>query len=344
MTFYRTHKTQIGALIRLGLILASLGYALAHPHAGILFAIAPVALGSLKTVAVLGHTTVTNTGPTVVQGDLDLSPGTSITGFPPGVVHGTIHDTDAQAAQAQVDLTAAIADAQGRAGAVAIVGDLGGQTLTTGVYSAAAGQGWTGVLTLNGSASDVFIFQIGTLLTIAVGATLVLTGGAVASNVFFVMGSAVTIGVGANIGGTYMATTSVTLSTLAQLNGRALASTGAVTMDSNNVTVPGANGFVLNCGAQDGFLGLAYSSSFKATGGTPPYTFNLNAGVLPIGLSLNTTTTGLVSGIPTQMGTFLFTINATDSSGFTSPVTCSITIRSAAQAGNRGGSTDCGCC
>src|SRR5579863_2080716 len=138
MTFYRTHKMQIGALIRLVLILAALGISIAYPgHAGLMFAIAPVALGSLKAVAVLGHTTVTNTGPTVVHGDLDLSPGTSIVGFPPGVVIGTIHDTDSQAAQAQVDLTAAIGDAQGRGGAVPIVGDLGGQTLTTGVYSAA---------------------------------------------------------------------------------------------------------------------------------------------------------------------------------------------------------------
>src|ERR1700676_1518413 len=144
---------------------------------------APVNIASLKTFAVLGHTTVTNTGPTVVQGDLGLSPGTSIVGFPPGIVKGTIHDTDPQAAQAQVDLTAAKADAGGRGGAVPIVGDLGGQTLTTGVYSAAAAQGLTGVLTLNGSASDVWIFQIGTALTVA--GSVVFTGGAQASNVFW---------------------------------------------------------------------------------------------------------------------------------------------------------------
>jgi hypothetical protein len=342
-TFYRTHKTQIGALIRLGLILATLGYAIAHPHAGILFAIAPVALGSLKTFAVLGHTTVTNTGPSVVQGDLGLSPGTSIVGFPPGVVRGTIHDTDAQAAQAQVDLTAAIADAGGRGGAVPIVGDMGTQTFTTGVYSAAAGQGWTGLVTISGSPTDVFIFQIGTLLTIAAGASIAFTGGAVPANVFFNMGSSVTVGVGASVAGTFMALASVTLATGAQLQGRALASTGAVTMDTNNITVPGAAGFGLTCGGpSDGFLTIPYSHTFPATGGTPPYTFNLNAGVLPIGLSLNVTT-GVVSGTPTQMGAFTFTINATDSGGFTAPISCTITIRSAAQAGNRGSSAECGC-
>jgi type VI secretion system secreted protein VgrG len=341
MTFYRTHKTQIGALIRLGLILASIGYALAHPHIGIILAIAPVALGSLKTVAVLGHSTVTNTGPTVVQGDLDLSPGTSIVGFPPGIVHGTIHDTDSTAAQAQVDLTAAIADAGGRGGAVAIVGDLGGQTLTTGVYSAAAAQGLTGVLTLNGSPTDVWIFQIGTALTVA--GSVVFTGGALAKNVFWNLGSSATIGVGSIMQGTILATASVTLATGAVLHGRALASTGAVSMDTNAIDVPGAGGFGLTCGMADGYLTIPYSSSFVATGGTPPYTFNLASGVLPIGLSLNPST-GLVSGIPTQMGTFTFTINATDSNGFTSPVVCSITIHSAARAGSRGGPADCGCC
>jgi hypothetical protein len=341
MTFYRTHKTQIGALIRLGLILASLGYALAHPHAGIVFAIAPVAVGSLKTFAVLGATTVTNTGPTVVQGDLGLSPGSSVVGFPPGIVRGTKHVTDSQAAQAQVDLTAAKADAGGRGGAVPIVGDLGGQTLTTGVYSAAAAQGLTGDLTLNGSPTDVWIFQIGTALTVA--GRVLFTGGAQASNVFWNLGSSATIGVGSVMAGNIMALASVTLATGASLNGRALASTGAVTMDTNNISAPGAAGFGLTCGIADGFLTIPYSSLFPVSGGTPPYTFNLVSGVLPIGLSLNPST-GLVSGTPTQLGKFTFTINATDSNGFTAPVVCSITIRSAAQAGNRGGPADCGCC
>jgi hypothetical protein len=128
------------------------------------------------------------------------------------------------------------------------------------------------------------------------------------------------------------------------LNGRALASTGAVSLDTNNISAPGSAGFGLTCGAgQDGYLGIPYSKLFPVTGGTPPYTFSLSAGVLPIGLSLNFST-GLVSGTPTQLGVFVFTINATDSNGFSSPVQCSITIRPAAQAGNRGGGTDCGCC
>src|ERR1700680_2396749 len=253
MTFYRTHKTQIGALIRLGLILSTLGYAIVHPPAGILFDIATVTIGALKTFAVLGHSTVTNTGPTVVQGDLGLSPGTSIVGFPPGVVKGTIHNNDSQAAQAQVDLTAAIADAGGRGGAVPIVGDLGGQVLTTGVYSAAAAQGLTGVLTLNGSPTDVWIFQIGTALTVA--GSVVFTGGESAANVVWNLGGSATIGVGSVMAGTIMALASISLATGASLNGRALASTGAVTMDTNNISAPGANGFGLTCGGpSDGFL------------------------------------------------------------------------------------------
>jgi Ice-binding-like/Putative Ig domain len=305
---------------------------------------APVNLRSLVTVAVLGHTTVTNTGPSVVHGDLDLSPGTSIVGFPPGSVIGTIHDTDPTAAQAQLDLTAAIADASGRAGAITIVGDLGGQTLVAGVYSAAAAQGLTGVLTLSGSATDVWIFQIGAALTVA--GSVAFIGGATAANVFWDIGSSAVIGVGSVMAGTIMALASVTLATGASLAGRALASTGAVSLDTNGITTPGSAGFGLTCGqVPNGFLTVPYAYVFPVTGGTPPYTFSIAAGVLPTGLSLNPVT-GLVSGVPTVLGLYVFTINATDSVGFTSPIQCSITIRSAAQSAganvNDGGGP-CGC-
>jgi hypothetical protein len=339
MNFYKSHKAQIWALARLLFFVTVLTLAIAYPNAGFQFAILPVALGSLANVAVLGHTTVTNTGPSVVHGDLDLSPGTSITGFPPGTIIGTKHQTDSQAAQAQVDLTAAIADAGGRGGAVPIVGDLGGQTLTTGVYSAGAGQGLTGDLTLNGSPTDVFIFQIGTALTVA--GRVLFTGGAQASNVFWNLGSSATIGAGSTMAGTIMALASVTLVTGASLSGRALASTGAVTLDTNNITTPGSNGFEMTCGnPPDGYLALPYSHLFPVAGGTPPYTFSIAAGVLPTGLSLNFVT-GEVSGVPTVKGLFNFTINVTDSDGFSAPVSCSITIRSTAQAGNLSGD---GCC
>ena len=96
---------------------------------------APVALGSATTFAVLAGSTVTSTGATTVNGDLGVSPGTAVTGFPPGIVNGTIHVGDPAAAQAQLDLTTAYNDAAGRTvGAITVAGNLGGQTLTPGLY------------------------------------------------------------------------------------------------------------------------------------------------------------------------------------------------------------------
>src|SRR5205823_5486881 len=96
---------------------------------------APVALGAATTFAVLAASTITSTGPTTVNGDLGLSPGTAVTGFPPGTVNGTMHVADAAAAQAQLDLTTAYNDAAGRTnGAITLAGNLGGQTLTPGLY------------------------------------------------------------------------------------------------------------------------------------------------------------------------------------------------------------------
>src|SRR6185436_5338502 len=95
----------------------------------------PIVLGSAGTFAVLAASTVTSTGATTVNGDLGLSPGTAVTGFPPGTVNGTIHAGDPASAQAQLDLTAAYNDAAGRTvGAITIAGNLGGQTLAPGLY------------------------------------------------------------------------------------------------------------------------------------------------------------------------------------------------------------------
>lgn len=198
-----------------------------------------VDLGSAADFGVLAGSTVTNTGFTIINGDLGLSPGTSITGFPPGIVNGTIHQTDGVAAQAQLDLTDAYNDAAGRISTGTIAADLGGQILTPGVYTSASSIGLTGVLTLDaqGDPNAVWIFQAGSTLTTASASQVVFINGAQACNVFWQVGSSATLGTGSDFSGTILALTSITATTGATVDGRLLARNGAVTLDTNTVTV-----------------------------------------------------------------------------------------------------------
>jgi len=182
----------------------------------------PVNLGSAASFGVLAGSTVTSTGATVVNGNLGISPGSALTGFPPGIVSGgSIHLADAVAAQAESDLTAAYVDAAGRAcPGPPLPGDIGGTTILPGVYCNASSVGITGTVTLNGNGNPnaVFIFQIGSTLTTAAGNSMVkLIGGAVASNVFWQVGSSATLGTYTNFSGTIMAQASITANTGAAL-------------------------------------------------------------------------------------------------------------------------------
>lgn len=199
---------------------------------------APVALGAAATFGVLGASTVTSTGGTVVTGDLGVSPGTAVTGAP-GVT-GILHLGDAAAALAQVDLALAYNDAAGRTvGAIVVAGNLGGQTLAPGLYTSASTlEISSGDLTLNGDASAVWIFQMGSTLTTTTGRQIILSGGAKAANVFWQVGSSATIGVNSGFKGTIMAAQSITMGTGATLEGRALALNAAVTLAANLITVP----------------------------------------------------------------------------------------------------------
>jgi hypothetical protein len=205
---------------------------------------APVNLGAAASFGVLAATTVTSTGATAVTGDLGLSPGTSVVGFPPtgpGTLTGTQHINDTVAAQAQADLTVAYNDLAGRTGGAAVSGNIGGQTLTPGLYKSTSSlEISSGDLTLDaqGNASAIFIFQIASTLTTSTGLGVVLTGGADFRNVFWQVGSSATIGTGSHFKGTILAHTSITLNTGATLDGRALAQTGAVTLDTNPIVVP----------------------------------------------------------------------------------------------------------
>src|ERR1041384_7632923 len=207
---------------------------------------APVPLGSAGSFAVLAASTVTSTGGTTVNGDFGLSPGTAVTGFPPGILNGTFHLADPTAAQAQLDLTAAYNDAAGRTPTrvFTAVSDLGGLTLTSGVYNDPTSFAITGTLTLDaqGDPNAVWIFQAGSTLVTAAGSQVILINGAQAANVYWQVGSSATLGIGSVFKGNILALASITVTTGAIVEGRLLARTGAVTLDSDNIPLPGSAG------------------------------------------------------------------------------------------------------
>lgn len=201
-----------------------------------------VPLGTACSFGILGGSTVTSLGPTDVTGDIGVWPGSAITGFPPGVFTGTEHAADAVAQTAQGDLTTAYNYAAAAPGGAVLPADIGGETLAPGVYKTTSAQpslGITGNLTLSGNANGVWIFQIVSTLTTAAGnSDVILSGGALSEHVYWQVGSSATLGTTTTFAGTIMAQASVSLSTGATLNGRALARTGAVTLLSNPVNVP----------------------------------------------------------------------------------------------------------
>lgn len=198
-------------------------------------------LGVAASFAVLGGSTVTNTGGTVVNGDLGVWPGLAITGFPPGIVvpPGTTHAGDAVAQQAQSDVTTAYNALAGQACNTDLTGqDLGGLTLTPGVYCFSSSAQLTGALVLDaqGNANAVWVFKIGSSLTTASNSSVVFINGGQSCNMFWQVGSSATLGTTTAFAGNILALQSITLNTGASLDGRALARNGAVTMDTNTVT------------------------------------------------------------------------------------------------------------
>jgi hypothetical protein len=192
-------------------------------------------LGSAANFAVLGATTVTCIGPSVIVGDVGVSPGTAITGFPTPCT-GTLAAA-AVAAQAQSDALLAYNGLVGATCPAAnnLTGtDLGGLTLKPGVYCFSSSAQLTGTLNLSGG--GVYIFQIGSKITTATNSSVVMASGAVCGNVFWQVGSSATLGTGTAFAGNILANTSITLVSGTNLNGRAIALTGAVTMDTNMVS------------------------------------------------------------------------------------------------------------
>lgn len=229
------------ALIAIAVCLVATGLLVAIPMAA---KAAPVGLATAQPFVVLSGAGVTNTGPSVLNGDLGVSPGTALSGFgPPAVVNGVTHDNDAVAAQAQADLTTAYNVAAGQPispGNDLTGQDLGGLSLSPGAYGFSSSAQLTGQLTLDahGDPNAQFVFVIGTTLTTASASSVILINGASPCNVFWKVGSSATLGSGTAFEGNVLALTSISLNSGVTVLGRALARNGEVTLINDVLTLP----------------------------------------------------------------------------------------------------------
>ncbi len=202
----------------------------------------PVALGLLATYALLAADTIANTASlgTVVTGDLGIAPGAALTGFPPGILNGATV-LGAAAAPVQADFVTAYNEAAGRPGGAPLPADLTGLTFTPGLYKQVTAVALsTGSCTLDaqGVSDGVFVFQVGTTLGLAASTNMILVGGAKASNVYWTVGGATTLGAGAKLKGTVLTAAGITVGAGADIEGRLLAHGGSVTLDSDTIKVP----------------------------------------------------------------------------------------------------------
>ena len=276
---------------------------------------APVALGSASTYAALSGTGVTSTGASALTGDLGVSPGSSVTGFPPATLTGTKNVANASSASAAAALTTAYNDAAGRTLCpVSVSGNLGGQTLTPGLYKSTSTLAISsGDLTLSGGGNPngVFIFQVASALTTTSGRAVILTNGAQAGNVFWQIGSSASLGTTSVMKGTILAYASVTLATGAHIDGRALARTGDVTLAAATIVVPTTT-TVTTYTVEFSESGLPASTSWSAT---------LN------GVQASATTATIDFALPS--GTYTYAVGSVPGYAV-SPSTGSVTVNGAA--------------
>lgn len=280
-------------------------------------------LGQANSFAVVSGSTITNTGPTLLFGDLGISPGTAVSGFPPGIVNGVLHNANAVALQAQADVVTAYNTLANQPFNTDLSGqDLGGLSLTAGVYRYSTSAQLTGTLTLDaqGNPNAVFVIQIGSTLTTASNAAVQVINGGSGCNVFWQVGSSATLGTGTAFVGNILALSSITMNTAANTAGRLLARNGAVTLDSN-VVAPCTGGAATSCptislqplSLPPARVGFAQSLSLQAAGGLAPYNFSVIADSLPPGMALSPA--GLLNGTPSLAGSYAFSVRAADANG-----------------------------
>jgi hypothetical protein len=306
-THHRSPLTRVAAILA---VAATLTFGVA-----VAVAAEPPRLGTAANYAVMGATAITNTGPTVINGNMAISPSnaSSVTGFPvPGTVTGEVDAANADAVLAHTDLVTAYNDAAAEPVTVDLTGtDLGGLTLTPGVYQFDSSAQLTGLLTLDGQGSTnaTFIFQIGSTLTTASAARVRLINGAGACAVFWQVGSSATLGTTTSFQGTIMALTSITMNTGATIGvggigdgGRALAMNGAVTLDSNVITPPPAGCAFTAAPSVPASPSVAPSTPGGTTTGGSPAPSLPNAAVLGGAAPMSATAVGIMAGMALMAG------------------------------------------
>ncbi|MEU1657523.1 ice-binding family protein [Streptomyces griseofuscus] len=298
----------------------------------------PVPLATAASFSVLAGAGVTNTGATVISHDLGTHPNPSITGFPPGQVLGAVHAADAVALQAKSDLVTAYNNAAGQATDFALAAGIGGgTTLLPGVYTASSGVGLTGDLVLDagGNPNSVWVFQIPEALTTATSSRVLLTNGASPCNVYWQVGSSATLGTNSTFVGTIMALTDIHVTTGTNIEGRALARNGAVTLDTNRIFLnscsTGTTSGTTTTGTTSGTTtGTTTGTTAGTTAGT---TTGSTSGVVGGGLVSG----GLVSG--GLLGGPIVNVTAGTTSGNTVGNTAGNNVTSGNTAGNTVGNT-----
>jgi hypothetical protein len=239
---WTNHRTTLAnAVRRVGIVLAVTFTLTAGVAQAAKPAMGGAILGTAENFAVLGGQTVTNTGATHVTGNMGVAPGTAITGFPPGILTGETHAADEVALLAQNDVNTAWNTLAGQACNTDLTGqDLGGLTLTQGVYCFSSSAQLTGPLVLDaqGDPAATWVFQVATALNTASNASVTVINSGSACNVYWEIGSSATIGANNAFAGNIVARTSISVGVSTDLIGRALAHTGSVTMETNDITLP----------------------------------------------------------------------------------------------------------